>query len=154
MRFSNNNEKNDDSIFESNDLKKINERLGCYINAVQELTTPTSTLTTSTLTTTTTANNNNNNNTKYNNDFKLYPHHQVTSNNQQQQQHHLSSFKNSNLNKQLSKNISNDIESLINIYEDEIKSTRKEIEQLSSLKNKYALENYNLELKIKDYIIK
>jgi hypothetical protein len=31
---------------------------------------------------------------------------------------------------------------------------RFEIEELSTLKNKFSLDNYNLELKLKDFIIK
>ena len=48
----------------------------------------------------------------------------------------------------------NDLFNFKQVYEDQIKILRTEIEELSLIKNKYSLDNYNLELKLKDFIEK
>lgn len=40
------------------------------------------------------------------------------------------------------------------LYDGQIKEMRLEIEQLATLKNKFSLDNFNLELKLKDFIVK
>ena len=52
------------------------------------------------------------------------------------------------------KNLEKDLDILKKLYNEELKQMRFEIEELSTLKNKFSLDNYNLELKLKDFIIK
>lgn len=52
------------------------------------------------------------------------------------------------------KNLEKDLEVLKQLYEEELKLMRVEIEELTTAKNKYSLDNFNLELKLKDFIIK
>ena len=52
------------------------------------------------------------------------------------------------------KNLEKDLDMLKKLYDEELKLMRAEIEELSTLKNKYSLENFNLELKLKDFILK
>lgn len=52
------------------------------------------------------------------------------------------------------KNLEKDLEALKHLYEEEIKLMKFEIEELSIVKNKYSLENFNLELKLKDFVVK
>ena len=52
------------------------------------------------------------------------------------------------------RNLEKDLEVLKKLYDEELKQMRFEIEELSILKNKYSLDNFNLELKLKDFVIK
>ena len=52
------------------------------------------------------------------------------------------------------KNLEKDLTAFKQLYEDEFKQMRNEIEELSVFKNKYSLENYNLQLKLEDFIVK
>ena len=52
------------------------------------------------------------------------------------------------------KNLEKDLETFRQLYEDELKVMRIEIEELAGLKNKLALDNFNLEHKLSDFIEK
>lgn len=52
------------------------------------------------------------------------------------------------------KNLEKDLEALKQLYEEEIRLMKFEIEELSSVKNKYSLENFNLQTKLKDFVVK
>jgi hypothetical protein len=52
------------------------------------------------------------------------------------------------------KNLEKDLEILKQFYDEELKFMRIQIEELSLNKNKLSLDNYNLEEKLKDFIIK
>ncbi len=52
------------------------------------------------------------------------------------------------------KNLEKDLAAFKQLYEDEFKQMRAEIEELSLFKNKYSLENYNLQIKLEDFIVK
>lgn len=54
----------------------------------------------------------------------------------------------------LMRNFEKDIDQMKQLYEEELRLMRMEIEELSILKNKYSLDNFNLELKLKDFIVK
>ena len=47
-----------------------------------------------------------------------------------------------------------DITILKKLYDDEFQTMRREIEELNYTKNKYSLENYNLEVKLHDFVDK
>ena len=47
-----------------------------------------------------------------------------------------------------------DITILKQLYDDEFQTMRREIEELNYTKNKYSLENYNLEVKLHDFVDK
>ncbi|RMZ93700.1 lamin-B2-like isoform X1, partial [Brachionus plicatilis] len=52
------------------------------------------------------------------------------------------------------KNLEKDLDALKQLYEEEIRLMKFEIEELSAVKNKYSLENFNLQSKLKDFVIK
>jgi hypothetical protein len=52
------------------------------------------------------------------------------------------------------RNLEKDLEKLKQLYDEEIRLMRFEIEELSTVKNKYSLENFNLEIKLQDFIEK
>lgn len=52
------------------------------------------------------------------------------------------------------KSLEKDLEKLKNLYDEELRMMRLEIEELSTVKNKYSLENFNLEIKLQDFIEK
>ena len=52
------------------------------------------------------------------------------------------------------RNLEKDLEKLKQLYDEEIHLMRFEIEELSTVKNKYSLENFNLEIKLQDFIEK
>lgn len=77
--------------------------------------------------------------------------------NQPNQNNSVSSWKTTVPNNSLlqsMKNLEKDLEALKQLYEEEIKLMKFEIEELSSVKNKYSLENFNLQSKLKDFVIK
>lgn len=52
------------------------------------------------------------------------------------------------------KSLHKDITILKQLYDEEFQIMRKEIEELNYSKNKYSLENYNLEVKLHDFVDK
>ncbi len=52
------------------------------------------------------------------------------------------------------KNLEKDLNTLKQIYNDELKMMRLEIEELSAVKNKYSLDNFNYEVKLQDFVEK
>lgn len=52
------------------------------------------------------------------------------------------------------KSLEKDLEKLKHLYDEELRMMRLEIEELSTVKNKYSLENFNLEIKLQDFIEK
>lgn len=52
------------------------------------------------------------------------------------------------------KNLEKDLEKLKNLYDEELSMMRSEIEELSTVKNKYSLENFKIEIKLQDFIEK
>ena len=69
-------------------------------------------------------------------------------------QQNASSHQNNNILLISIKNLEKDLDMLKKLYDEELKLMRTEIEELSTIKNKYSLENFNLELKLKDFIVK
>lgn len=51
-------------------------------------------------------------------------------------------------------NSEKDFELMRQLYDEELKLLKLEIEELSAARNKYSLDNFNLELKLKDFITK
>ena len=52
------------------------------------------------------------------------------------------------------KNLEKDLDKLKELYDEELNTMRAELEELSIAKNKYALDNYNLKIKLQDFIEK
>ena len=52
------------------------------------------------------------------------------------------------------KQLEKDLEIFRSLYDEELKLMRLELEELESSRNKLQLNNYNLEVKLKDFIIK
>jgi hypothetical protein len=52
------------------------------------------------------------------------------------------------------RNLEKDLEKLKQLYDEELRMMRVEIEELSTVKNRYSLENFNLEIKLQDFIEK
>lgn len=52
------------------------------------------------------------------------------------------------------KNLYKDLTTLKLLYDEELRMMRSEIEELSAVKNKYSLENFNLEVKLQDFFEK
>lgn len=56
--------------------------------------------------------------------------------------------------KQRSQSVEAEFIKLKSLYEKELEQAKSEIEQLASQRNKLALDNFNLEHRLKDYFIK
>ena len=52
------------------------------------------------------------------------------------------------------KSLEKDLTSLRHLYDEELKMMRLEIEELSAVKNKYSLDNFNFEVKLHDFVEK
>lgn len=73
----------------------------------------------------------------------------LQTNGDSQQQKHIEGSKEFSL-----KNLQKDLATLKLLYDDELRIMRHELDELAAVKNKYSLENFNLEVKLQDFFEK